>query len=107
MMTDHGYGGPVMAIDRTTLRQICDTYAIRKLLVFGSALRDDFRADSDLDLLVEFEANARIGWEFIEIQDALTELFGYPVDLHTPQSLNKYFRERVLQTAQVIYEREG
>lgn len=83
----------------------CQQHHIRKLSLFGSVLRDDFSPESDVDILVEFDPDAHIGWEFIDIQDTLGQLFGHPVDLHTAQSLSKHFRSQVLQTAQVVYER--
>ena len=57
---------------------------IRRLALFGSALRDDFRPDSDLDILVEFEPDARVGLRFFALQRELTELLGRAVDLNTP-----------------------
>jgi len=62
-------------------------------------LREDFGPDSDIDVLVTFEPEATPGFGFIGIQDELTELLGHPVDLHTPASLSKYFRNDVLKEA--------
>lgn len=87
------------------IAEFCQRYQIRKLALFGSVLRADFRPDSDVDMLVEFEPDAHVGWEFIDIQDELSLLLGRSVDLHTPKSLNPYFREKVLQSVQVLYER--
>lgn len=87
------------------IASFCQQYHIRRLSLFGSVLRDDFGAESDIDVLVEFEPNAHIGWEFIDIQDDLSQLFGHPVDLHRAQSLSSHFRSNVLQTARVVYER--
>ena len=83
----------------------CKHNAIRKLALFGSVLRNDFRPESDIDVLVEFEPDAHVGWEFIDIQDNLTYLLKRKVDLHTPFTLSPYFRDEVLQSAQVLYER--
>lgn len=85
------------------IEALCREYHIHRLALFGSALRDDFTADSDVDVLVEFEPDARIGLAFFRSQDELSELFGQNVDLHTPQSLSKYFREDVLSEARDIY----
>lgn len=85
----------------------CERYPIRKLAIFGSALRDDFKPDSDVDVLVEFEADAQIGLEFITMQDELTEILGRAVDLNTPGFLSPYFRQKVLDSAEIIYERAG
>jgi predicted nucleotidyltransferase len=87
------------------LGAICRQYRIRRLSIFGSALRDDFRPESDLDVLVEFEPGAKIGLDFITLQDELSGFFGRTVDLNTPDFLSRHFRQRVLDTAQVIYER--
>jgi uncharacterized protein len=89
------------------LSDVCQKYHIRKLSIFGSALRDDFRSESDLDMLVEFEPGAKIGLDFITLQDELSALFGRAVDLNTPGFLSPHFRQKVLDTAQVIYERTG
>lgn len=82
----------------------CQHYHIRWLALFGSVLRNDFRPDSDIDILVEFEPGHTPGFAFIDIQDKLSELFGRTVDLNTPQDLSRYFRDRVLTEAEVYYE---
>ena len=94
-------------IQQDELIQLCQHNHIQRLAVFGSVLREDFRAGSDVDVLVEFEPDAHIGWEFVAIQDALTSLLGREVDLHTPQSLSRHFRDKILYQAEVIYERAG
>ena len=63
------------------------------------------RDDSDIDVLIDFDPQAAIGlFEFIEIQDQLSEALGRKVDLLTPQALSKYFRDEVLQEAEPVYE---
>ena len=96
-----------LALDlpKELIAEFCRRHAIRKLALFGSVLRDDFRPESDVDVLVDFEADAHIGWEIIDIQNELARIFDQEVDLHTPLSLSQQFREKVLQTAQVVYER--
>ena len=86
------------------LAAFCRRHHIRRLSFFGSVLREDFRADSDIDVLVEFLPAHVPGLAFFAIQDALTRLFGRRVDLHTPASLSKYFRDKVLSEAQVQYD---
>ena len=86
---------------------LCQKYHVRKLALFGSILRDDFRPDSDLDVLVEFEPEARVGLDFITLQDELSALFGRAVDLNTPGFLSRHFRQKVIDSAQVLYERAG
>lgn len=86
------------------LAAYCRRHHIRRLSLFGSILRDDFQADSDVDVLVEFEPGHVPGLSFFSIQVELAELLGREVDLHTPASLSKYFRDRVLAEAQVQYD---
>ena len=81
----------------------CRRHHIRKLALFGSVIHGDMRADSDIDVLVEFEPGHVPGFGFITIQDELSALLGRPVDLHTPRSLSRYFRDQVLTEAQVAY----
>jgi uncharacterized protein with HEPN domain/predicted nucleotidyltransferase len=72
--------------------------------LFGSVLRpQDFRADSDLDVLVEFEAGHVPGFAFVDLANELSVLVGRPVDLHTPASLSPEFRDAVLREAEVLY----
>jgi uncharacterized protein len=86
------------------LARLCRQYHIRKLAFFGSVLRDDFGADSDVDVLVEFEEGHTPGLEFIDIQDELSRLLdGREVDLVTPKFLNRRIRDRILREAQVAY----
>lgn len=89
------------------IEAFCKKHQIRKLALFGSILREDFKPDSDIDVLVEFEPEAKIGYEFIDIQDQLTELFGREVDLNTAGFLSRHFRQKVLDSALVVYERAG
>lgn len=81
----------------------CRANGIRKLAIFGSILRDDFRPESDVDVLVEFLPDVRVGLAFIRMQDELTAILGHKVDLHTPATLSKYFRDEVLQEAKTQY----
>jgi uncharacterized protein len=91
-------------ISTAELAAFCRRHHIRRLSLFGSILRDDFQADSDVDVLVEFAADHVPGLGFFTIQEDLSELLGREVDLHTPASLSKYFRDRVLAEAQVQYD---
>jgi predicted nucleotidyltransferase len=86
-----------------TIAAFCERHHIRKLSLFGSILRDDFRPESDIDVLVDFEPGRVPGLAFFAIQDELTSLLGHMVDLHTAGSLSKYFRDDVLTEAQVLY----
>jgi predicted nucleotidyltransferase len=84
--------------------EFCRANRIRRLSLFGSILRDDFEPDSDIDVLVEFEPQARIGLKFFALQEELSQLFGRKVDLHTPGFLSKRFRDQVIAAAAVQYE---
>jgi uncharacterized protein len=86
------------------IEAFCLRHQIRKLSLFGSVLRSDFTPASDIDVLVEFEPEAFVGWEFVTMQEELSEILGRKVDLNTAAFLSKYFRDEVLQKAQVIYE---
>ena len=89
---------------RELITDFCRRHRIRKLSVFGSAVRDDFGPDSDLDILVEFEPGARVGLDFFDMEAELSELLGVEVDLNTEGFLSRYFRDRVLAEAEVQYE---
>lgn len=81
----------------------CKAKHVQQLAIFGSALRDDFTDNSDIDVLVQFIPGHTPGLAFFTMQDELSELLGRPVDLHTPASLSKYFRDEVLAEAEPIY----
>ena len=92
-------------IPREQIAAFCTRHHIRKLALFGSVLRDDFRPDSDVDILVEFEPGHVPGFAFFGMQEELSHILGRRVDLNTPKFLSRYFRDRVLQQAVVQYER--
>jgi len=83
---------PNIALPHDAIAAFCQRHHIRRLALFGSVLRDDFTPDSDVDVLVEFEAGHAPGWEFIAIQDELSEILGRSVDLNTPGFLSRHFR---------------
>jgi hypothetical protein len=76
---------------------------VRRLAIFGSALRDDFGPDSDLDLLVEFEPDARTGLRMFELEAELSDLLGRKVDLNTIGFLGPEFRERIRREARDLH----
>jgi hypothetical protein len=94
--------GAQIAIDRAAIADFCRRHHIRRLSLFGSVLRHDFRPDSDVDVLVEFEPGRTPGLAFFSMQDELSGLLGRKVDLHTPNSISRYFRSRVLAEAEPI-----
>ncbi|MDZ4245496.1 MAG: nucleotidyltransferase domain-containing protein [Dehalococcoidia bacterium] len=83
---------------------LCRRHHIRKLALFGSALRKDFRRDSDIDVLVEFQPGKTPGFAFFGIQEELASILGRKVDLNTPACLSRYFRDQVVKEAKIIYE---
>ena len=87
------------------LEQFCTENRIKKLSLFGSVLREDFRQESDIDVLVEFEKNGVPGLLGISrMERELSQIFGgRKIDLRTPEDLSKYFRQQVLSTAEVQY----
>ena len=94
-----------IAIDRDKIAEFCRKHHIRRLAFFGSVLRDDFRPDSDVDVLVEFEPGhvpgfIRLGEMDCELSDLLG---GWKVDLRTPEDLSRYFRDEVVASAEVLY----
>jgi predicted nucleotidyltransferase len=95
-------------IPQNELIEFCQRYPIHRLALFGSALRDDFGPDSDIDILVEFEPGARINFfDMVTMEAELTAMLNRKVDFRTPQELSRYFRQKVLDSAEVLYERAG
>ena len=96
-----------IGVPRERIADFCRRHHIRRLAFFGSVLRDDFRPESDVDLLVEFEPGKTPGLAFFEMQDELSEILGRTVDLKTPNELSKYFRDEVLAEAEELYVQAG
>ena len=92
-----------IAIDREKIAEFCRRHHIRRLSLFGSVLRDDFGPDSDVDVLVEFEAGHVPGLAFFGMEAELSQILGRKVDLSTLQFLSRYFRDEVLNEAQEQY----
>jgi uncharacterized protein len=92
-----------LTIPQLVLADFCRKHYIRKLAFFGSVLGSEFAADSDVDILVEFEEEHVPGFAFFDLQDELSSLLGRQVDLHTPKSLSRYFRDQVIAEAIVVY----
>jgi predicted nucleotidyltransferase len=92
-----------ITFDQKQLEQFCRKNHIRRLSLFGSVLREDFRPESDVDVLVEFAAGFVPGFGFFGLQDELSKIFSRKVDLHTPAFLSKYFRQQVLNESHLQY----
>ena len=97
---------PQLSIPKSELTEFCQARGIRRLAIFGSALRSDFGPESDVDVLVEFAPGhtpGLLGLAGMEIE--LSTLFdGRKVDLRTPEDLSRYFRQEVVATAEVQYD---
>ncbi|MCY3912375.1 MAG: nucleotidyltransferase family protein [Chloroflexi bacterium] len=94
-------------IPKDQLATFCRDHGIKRLAIFGSALRSDFGPDSDIDMLVEFAPDRIPGlFAFAGMELELTRMLGRKVDLRTPEDLSRYFRQEVLAEAQVQYAQE-
>jgi uncharacterized protein len=94
---------PQVLIDRRQLAEFCRHHHIRRLAFFGSVLRDDFGPESDVDVLVEFEAGHVPGLGFFSMEEELSRILGRKVDLNTPGFLSPHFRDEVLAEAEIGY----
>lgn len=98
-MTHHG-----IDVRQDAMVDFCRRNHVRRLALFGSILRDDFRPDSDIDILVEFEPGQVPGMlRMAALEMELSALFGRKVDLRTPAELSRHFRGEVLKEAEVQY----
>ena len=96
-----------IAIAEDKIREFCERHYICRLAIFGSALRDDFGPDSDVDVLVDFMPGHTPGFfKLFEMEEELSGLLGgHKIDMRTPEDLSRYFRDKVVATAQVQYVR--
>ena len=94
-----------LLIPKTELADFCKEHGIQRLAIFGSALREDFGPESDIDMLVEFAPGRTLGLLGVAgMEIELSSLFGgRKVDLRTPEDLSRYFGQEVLDTAEVQY----
>ncbi len=92
-------------VEKERIAEFCQRHHIRKLSLFGSVLRDDFGPDSDVDVLVEFDPEQRVGFfKLFEIEQELSELLdGRKVDMVTYGSLNRHLRDLVITSSEVQY----
>jgi hypothetical protein len=95
--------GPV-EVDEISLADLCRRYQVRELALFGSAARGEVRADSDIDLLVEFLPGARIGlMDYAGLMLDLSKLLGRKVDLVSKNGLKPLIRASVLSETRLLY----
>jgi hypothetical protein len=95
-------------IPKAKIAEFCERWNISELAIFGSALRADFRPDSDVDVLVSFAPEAKVSlFDMVHMQDELNQIFGRDVDLISKRgvedSRNYLRRKAILESAQVIY----
>ena len=97
-----------LSLDKEKIADFCERHHIRRLAIFGSALRGDFGPGSDVDVLVDFMPGHTPGFfRLFDMEEELSSLFGdYKVDMRTPEDLSRYFRDEVVATAEVQYVQE-
>ena len=99
-----------LKVPRGRLAEFCRRRRIRRLAFFGSVLREDFGAESDVDMLAEFEPNARYSlFDLVDMEDELKEIMGREVDLVTRKGIerspNHIRRKAILGSAEVVDDR--
>ena len=97
-----------IALNHQELSEFCRRNSVRRLSLFGSVLTERFSDSSDVDVLIEFQLGARVGYlRVAAMERELSRLFGgRKVDLRTPRELSPYFRDEVMRTAAVQYAAE-
>jgi len=100
--------GHVAQLDGTAIRDFCRKWKVKRLSVFGSILRDDFRADSDVDFLADYDDDADWGiFDHLDMEEELGQIVGRKVDLLTLYAVetdpNWLFRKAVLSSAEAVY----
>jgi len=97
-----------LELPQNALTDLCRRYRVRRLSLFGSVLREDFRPDSDVDVLVEFEPGATVDFfDLFDMEEELSAMLaGRRVEINTPNSLSRYFRDEVTAAAEVQYAQE-
>ncbi len=94
-----------LTIDTDAIAAFCQRNHIRWMAIFGSALRDDFGPESDVDVLVEFEEGKTPGFAFFGLSEELSSILGgRRVDLGTRKSLSRWIKASVLREAEVLYD---
>lgn len=94
-------------LPQMAIANFCQRWQVQEFYLFGSVLRDDFRLDSDVDVMVQFAPHAHWGFEIVDMQQELEGMFGRKVDLLTKKSIeqseNWIRRKEILETARLIY----
>lgn len=94
-----------LKLDEQAIADFCKRWKVIELSLFGSVLRDDFKAESDVDVLVVFEPDAPWSyWDWAKMSDELEGIFGHPVDLVEKRSIeNPYRRHEILTSRRIIH----
>ena len=93
-----------ISVPKKDLKEFCRRYQVNRLALFGSVLRQDFRKDSDVDVLISFEPDAHVGFITLSrMQRELSELFKRPVDLVLMDGLKPVIRDSVLANIEEVY----
>ena len=91
-------------VPKESLERFCQRYQVRRMALFGSVLRDDFRPDSDIDVLVIFDPSARVTFMTLgRMKRELSALFERSVDLVPQEGLKPAIREAVIASAEEVY----
>jgi predicted nucleotidyltransferase len=94
-----------ITVPREAVADFCRRHHVLRLSLFGSVLREDFRPESDVDVLVEFEPTHVPGFiRMAAMENELSKLFDRKVDLLTPNSISHYFRAKVLREALTLHD---
>ena len=97
---------PKIPIPQDKIQDFCESHHVKQLAFFGSVLTDDFKPESDIDILVDFQVGHTPSFlKLAKMEKELTTIFdGKTIDLRTPKELSRFFRDDVLNTAWVQYE---
>ncbi|MEK7398867.1 MAG: nucleotidyltransferase family protein [Candidatus Poribacteria bacterium] len=93
-------------MSKEQIEEFCRRNHITKFAFYGSVLHGDFRPDSDVDVLVDFESDYPVTlFDIAGMEIELSDIIGRKIDLRTPEDLSRYFRNEVVETAEVQYEK--
>ena len=94
---------PRIEIPIEKIRAFCEKWKVVEFSLFGSVLRDDFRSDSDIDVLLSFEENSTWGlYDLVDMKDELQAIFGRKVDLLEKEAIRNPYRRRSMLTEQEV-----
>lgn len=96
-----------ITLSQDAINDFCRRHGVKRLALFGSVVRDDFTSASDVDVLIDFLPETKVGYfTLLDLESELSGLMGgRRVEISTPESLSRYYRDRVNAQAVVQYER--